>query len=87
MSGTIKGVGTMQSKIQKFCKSFRRSTLHMTLKEVSEVTGINFRTISSFENGNSNNINHLYTYVVSCETPEQLAIFNKGIIEALNKGK
>lgn len=83
----MKGVETMRNEIQKFCKKFRRSTLHMTLKQVSEVTGVNFRTISSFENGNSNNINHLFMYVVSCETPEQLATFNQGIIEALNKGE
>lgn len=53
--------------IQNICKQFREQVLQITLKEMELKTGINHKTISAFENGRSNNINHLKLYFDCCE--------------------
>ena len=45
-------------RISEACKHFRIHVLKLTLAELSEKSGTNLKTISSFENGNSNNFNH-----------------------------
>lgn len=76
----------MKKTIQSHCKSFREDVLKITLKEMELKTGVRLATISAFENGNSNNINHLFNYVVSCETEHQLKEFHNVIALALSKG-
>lgn len=77
----------MKKTIQSHCKSFRENVLQITLKEMELKTGVKVGTISAFENGNSNNINHLFNYVVSCETEMQLKEFHNVITLALSKGE
>lgn len=48
--------------VNEFCKLFRKNILKLSLKEVSEKTGIKLSTLSSFENGRSNNLNYLFVY-------------------------
>lgn len=69
--------------IQQFCKSFRENTLKMTLKQVGEISGTDFKTISSFEHGRSNNLNHLDVYIKCCRTMEELHLFSNGISHVL----
>lgn len=76
----------MKKTIQSRCKTFRENVLQITLKEMSLKTGVKVSTISAFENGNSNNINHLFNYVVSCETELQLNEFHNIITMTLVKG-
>ena len=50
------------NSINEFCKLFRKNILKLSLQEVSEITGIKLSTLSSFENGRSNNLKYIYIY-------------------------
>lgn len=50
------------NSINEFCKLFRMNILKLSLQEVSEITGIKLSTLSSFENGRSNNLKYIYIY-------------------------
>lgn len=82
----------MQNKIKtldsipSFCKQFRENILQITLKEMEIKTGVKLSTISAFENGRSNNLNHLYLYVDSCVNSDHDEIFLAGIRNLLKKG-
>ena len=73
----------MNLSIQNFCKTFRSRTLNKTLREFEIEHGINIKTLSAFENGRSNNINHLSIYLKACENDTQVNIFMKGLNIAL----
>lgn len=74
----------MSNSIQKFCREFRINELDLTLDQMGTLTGVNLKTISAFENGRSNNSNHIYLYSESCITPEQLTAFKNGLSKAVN---
>ena len=48
--------------INEFCKLFRMNILKLSLQEVSNITGIKLSTLSSFENGRSNNLKYIFIY-------------------------
>lgn len=50
------------NSMNEFCKLFRMNILKLSLKEVSEMTGIKLSTLSSFENERSNNLKYIYIY-------------------------
>lgn len=50
------------NSINEFCKLFRMNILKLSLKEVSEITGIKLSTLSSFENGRSNSLKYIHIY-------------------------
>ena len=50
------------NNVNEFCKLFRKNILKLSLKEVSEKTGIKLSTLSSFENGRSNNLKYIFIY-------------------------
>lgn len=50
------------NSINEFCKLFRMNILKLSLQEVSEITGIKLSTLSSFENGRSNNLKYISIY-------------------------
>lgn len=52
----------MEMDIQTYCKQYREQTLKMTLEQMQDITGVSYKTISSFENGNSNNLNLFKLY-------------------------
>lgn len=68
-----------------FCKDFRMKVLKLTLQEVQDLTNIPLKTISSFENGKSTNINHLNIYYSLCKTKEQREQFIQGFDNAMDK--
>lgn len=73
--------------IPNFCKNFRENILQMTLQDMSNQTGVNLKTISAFENGRSNNLNHIYLYVDSCTNSDHDEIFYHGIKQTIkNRG-
>lgn len=53
-------------RISEACKNFRIHVLKLTLAELSEKSGTNLKTISSYENGNSTNFKHLDIYLDNC---------------------
>lgn len=68
------------------CAFFRKNVLHITLRELSNKSGIPVPTISSFELGRSSNLSFLYIYLVSCETETQKNILIYGIDKILERG-
>ena len=50
------------NSINEFCKLFRMNILKLSLQEVSKITGIKLSTLSSFENGRSNNLKYINVY-------------------------
>lgn len=66
-------------EIQKFCGTFRKRTLQKTLRDIELEQGVNIKTISAFENGRSNNIEHLTIYVKACDTQVQRIYFTESI--------
>ena len=66
-------------EIQKFCGTFRKRTLRKTLRDIELEQGVNIKTISAFENGRSNNIEHLAIYVKACDNQVQRIYFTESI--------
>lgn len=55
----IKNVG-------KYCLDFRVNDLNLSLKEFSEITGLNNKNVNAFEYGRANNIQYLFYYYRLC---------------------
>lgn len=71
----------MEKKFEKFglfCKNYRMNVMQITLKEFDPD---NVKTISSFENGRSTNINHLFTYLKHIEDQEERIKFMKDLLK------
>jgi len=68
------------------CAFFRKEILHITLRELSNKSGVPIPTLSSFELGRSSNLRFLYVYLVSCETESQKNILISGIDQILERG-
>lgn len=62
-------------EMSTICSFFRKEILKITLKDLSEKSGIPISTLSTFEMGRSSNLRFLYIYLVSCETEKQKEIF------------
>lgn len=71
--------------IGAYCRSYRVNVLKLTLKDLEG--NDNIKTLSSFENGRSTNMNHLLKYVNRCFTKTQKLSFLQGLIEALERDK
>ena len=50
------------NSVNEFCKLYRMNILKLSLQKVSEITGIKLSTLSSFENGRSNNLKYISIY-------------------------
>lgn len=66
------------NSINEFCKLFRMNILKLSLQEVSEITGIKLSTLSSFENGRSNNLKYINVYY-SIGNEEQREYFTNNL--------
>lgn len=69
----------------KFTKKFRTKTLKMSLREMASLTGVNFTTISAFENGKSTNYLILLDYYKVCKTQEQREIFLRELTQEIRQ--
>lgn len=66
--------------INKMFKLFREQVLQITLQQMSNKTGVKLSTISAFENGRSNNIQHIKHYIDCCENDSEIATLTHNII-------
>jgi len=66
------------STINEFCKLYRKNVLKLSLQEVSKITGIKLSTLSSFENGRSNNLKYINVYY-SLGNEEQKEYFKNNL--------
>lgn len=62
-------------EVSAACSWYRKEILKLTLKELSEKSGIPISTLSTFEMGRSSNLRFIYVYLVSCETQKQRDTF------------
>lgn len=53
-------------KVGKYCKEFRINDLKLSLKDFSEITGLNMKNVNAFEYGRANNIQYLFYYYRLC---------------------
>jgi len=70
------------NSVNEFCKLFRMNVLKLSLREVSEITGIKLSTLSSFENGRSSNLKHILVYY-SLGNEEQREYFKTNLLDIL----
>lgn len=66
------------NSVNEFCKLYRMNILKLSLQEVSEITGIKLSTLSSFENGRSNNLKYISIYY-SLGNEEQREYFKNNL--------
>lgn len=66
--------------IGSFCKDFRVNILQVTLNKISEETRTNIKTLSAFECGRSNNMEHVFKYVDYCDSVQKI-VFTNGLSE------
>ena len=71
----IKNVG-------KYCREFRINDLKLSLKDFSEITGLNNKNVNAFEYGRANNIQYLFYYYRLCNDSLKRK-FSKGLFEIL----
>ena len=71
----IKNVG-------KYCYDFRINDLKLSLKEFSDMTGLNNKNVNAFEYGRANNIQYLFYYYRLCNDSLK-AKFSRGLFKTL----
>ena len=69
--------------VQNFCRNFRINTLNLSLQDLEDISSINHKTISAFENHRSTNINHLTLYLKACSSIDQKHKFIKGLNKSM----
>lgn len=48
--------------VGKYCMNFRIKDLKLSLKDFSDITGLNNKNVNAFEYGRANNIQYLFHY-------------------------
>lgn len=60
----------LQLEVGNFCKQHRIEVLNLSLQELSDDSGINYKTLYSFESGLSSNIYIFFLYYNRSPKPE-----------------
>lgn len=60
----------LQMEVGKFCKKYREDVLNLSLQELSDDSGINYKTLYSFESGLSSNLYIFFLYYNRSPKPE-----------------
>lgn len=69
-------------KVGQYCREFRINELKLSLKEFSEITGLNYKNVNAFEYGRANNIQYLFYYYRLCNDSLKYKFAN-GLFEIL----
>ena len=75
----------MTQNLQEYCRDFRVKTLDKTLDNSHKITDVNIKTLSAFEHGRSNNINHLQHYIDACDNENQIHLFHIGLMKQMTQ--
>ncbi len=75
----------MTQNLQEYCRDFRLTTLDKTLDDIHKITDVNVKTLSAFEHGRSNNINHLQHYIDACDNENQIHLFHIGLMKRMTE--
>lgn len=62
--------------IGKYCKYFRVNVLQNTLRFICAETNTNIKTLSAFEMGRSNNMEHIFKYLDVCNESQKIVLSN-----------
>lgn len=68
--------------VGKYCLDFRVNDLNLSLKEFSEITGLNNKNVNAFEYGRANNIQYLFYYYRLCNDSLKNK-FSKGLFKII----
>ena len=60
----------LQLEVGRFCKDHRETVLNLSLQELSDDSGINYKTLYSFESGLSSNLYIFFLYYNRSPKPE-----------------
>lgn len=72
--------------VGEYCKHFRVNILGVTLRVVCSKTDTNLKTLSAFEMGRSNNMEHVFKYIDVCNE-EQKIMLTTGLGWIMRGGK
>lgn len=70
----------LQVEVGNFCKKHRKDVLNLSLQELSDDSGINYKTLYSFESGLSSNLYIFFLYYNRSPKPE---IFLNELLETV----
>lgn len=70
------------TRVGKYCREFRINELELSLKDFSNITGLNNKNVNAFEYGRANNIRYLFYYYRLCNDALKNK-FSKGLFEIL----
>lgn len=69
-------------RIGQYCRDFRIKYLDMTLKDFSNLHGLNNKNVNAFEFGRANNIEYLY-YYYKTSNDSMKKKFSRGLFELI----
>ena len=72
----------IENEVYAYCKNFRTKKAKLTLRQIHEITGVNIKTLSGFENGRSSNLFMINHYIVAYDFDKGLQL---GFIQGMNK--
>ena len=67
--------------VGNYCRYFRKHKLCLTLEEFSDLYGINYKSLSGFENGRSSNYFYIVLFIKACKKPD----LQLGFVQGMNK--
>lgn len=70
------------TRVGKYCREFRIKELELSLKDFSNITGLNNKNVNAFEYGRANNIQYLFYYYRLCNDALKNK-FSKGLFKIL----
>lgn len=71
----------LQNLVGNFCSNYRAEHLKLTLNELSEDTGVKYKTLYSFERGLSSNLYIFYLYYNRSKNKTQFVEELRGVVE------
>ena len=75
---------TNKKSLGKALAEFRKK-IGVRQEDLEALTGVNQRTISTFENDRSNNYQHVYLYLAMWKTQEQIDAFHDVLNDVFDK--
>lgn len=70
----------LQMVVGRFCKQHREEVMKQSLQDLADESGINYKTLYSFETGLSSNLNIFFLYYNRSSEPE---LFLNGLLQTV----
>lgn len=79
---TIDDKEKLMLNVGEYCRNFRINEMKLSLKDFSNITGLNNKNVNAFEYGRANNIQYLFYYYRLCDDSMKYK-FSKGLFKIL----